>query len=256
MTTTNPQPTFVGPLAASLSGWVAEQQALGYHYTRQIHELSLFDRWSVAIGHAEATLPQVLVEQWTAKRAHESEASAVVPGDPAKSCCDALEPVQAQDRDREVTERREHLGSAAGSHLGTVLVEHAVAHVVTAVLDRPMAADVAGELGRAGLLGREVGHVVGGLHRGHAVSEVRPFAIHRDELASRAKAELVGEAGRDLSDAHVAVLGAAVAFVVGLVDDRCGRQEPLRGLGEPSLSGWREAPAVAHHPTRGRDRNA
>ena len=75
MMTTNPQPTFVGPLAASLSGWVAEQQALGYHYTRQIHELSLFDRWSVAIGHAEATLPQVLVEQWTAKRAHESEAT-------------------------------------------------------------------------------------------------------------------------------------------------------------------------------------
>ena len=70
-------------------------------------------------------------ESWlSGLHAHESETPVVVPGDPAKTDGDVLEPVEAKDRDREVAERREDLGSAADTYLGAVLVEGPVAHVV------------------------------------------------------------------------------------------------------------------------------
>lgn len=74
-------------------------------------------------------------------QAEELESPAVVPGDPAQTCGDAVEPVEAKDRDREVAQRREHLGCTADAYLGAVLVKDAVAHVVTAVLDPPVAAN-------------------------------------------------------------------------------------------------------------------
>ena len=75
MATTNDSPPFVGPLAVILTAWIAEQQAMGYHYTRQIHDLRRFDQWSSTIGHCTQTLPQFLAEQWTARRPHEGEAT-------------------------------------------------------------------------------------------------------------------------------------------------------------------------------------
>ena len=75
MATTNEPLHFVGPFATVLTGWVAEQRALGYHYIRQIHDLSRFDQWSAAIEHRGSALPQSLVEQWTTKRPHEKEAT-------------------------------------------------------------------------------------------------------------------------------------------------------------------------------------
>ena len=75
MATTNEPLHFVGPFATVLTGWVAEQRALGYHYIRQIHDLSRFDQWSAAIEHRGSALPQSLVEQWTTKRPHGKEAT-------------------------------------------------------------------------------------------------------------------------------------------------------------------------------------
>ena len=53
MAATNETPPFTGPFASMLTGWIAEQRALGYHYTRQVHDLRLLDQWSITMGHRD-----------------------------------------------------------------------------------------------------------------------------------------------------------------------------------------------------------
>lgn len=75
MAAPNETPAFTGPFASMLTGWIAEQRALGYHYTRQVHDLHLLDQWSITMEHRDVSLPQSLGESWIAKRPHEKEAT-------------------------------------------------------------------------------------------------------------------------------------------------------------------------------------
>lgn len=65
--------TFAGPRAAVLQGLVAEKRGVGYRYETGARGLLELDRFLVAAGHQEATLPQKLVFEWVAKRAYETE---------------------------------------------------------------------------------------------------------------------------------------------------------------------------------------
>lgn len=64
---------FSGPLAAVLHGLVAEKQGAGYRYDATAGDLLQLDRFCVAVGHHETSLPRELVCRWTAKQAHETE---------------------------------------------------------------------------------------------------------------------------------------------------------------------------------------
>ena len=67
-------PIFTGPLAPVLTALVAEQRALGYH-PKEAQDFARFDRYCQAVGHPTCTLPQAVVEAWTAKQPHETETS-------------------------------------------------------------------------------------------------------------------------------------------------------------------------------------
>lgn len=72
---TQPLSPFRSSLAPVLAALVAEQRGLGYHYTKHVRDFARFDRFCQVVGHQTLTLPRALVEQWTAKQVHETEAN-------------------------------------------------------------------------------------------------------------------------------------------------------------------------------------
>ena len=64
---------FTSVLAPVLTGLIAEQRGVGYHYEKVARDLERFDRFCVAVGHRDLALPRQLVEGWTAKQPHETE---------------------------------------------------------------------------------------------------------------------------------------------------------------------------------------
>ena len=69
-----------------------------------------------------------------------------VPGRPTGALRDVGEPSEAQQGDREVPDGRGSLGCSTCAHAGEILAKGLVAHVVVAVLYRPVPADVGCEL--------------------------------------------------------------------------------------------------------------
>jgi len=99
---------------------------------------------------------------------------------------DADDPGGAQQADGEVTAGGEGLGDSADPHLGTVLVEGDVAHVVEAVLDALVAAGQGEECLGVGSLGRQAGDVVADVGLAGddlAASDLEPMALDGRELA-------------------------------------------------------------------------
>lgn len=66
---------YTGPLAAVLHGLVAEKQGAGYRYDATARDLLRVDRFCIAAGHHDTSLPKELVLRWSEKRAHETEAT-------------------------------------------------------------------------------------------------------------------------------------------------------------------------------------
>ena len=62
---------FHSPLADLITGLLQEKQACGYRYERDSQELARLDRFLCNIGLGKRELPRHVVDQWTAKRAHE-----------------------------------------------------------------------------------------------------------------------------------------------------------------------------------------
>ncbi len=69
---TSKWPVFISALAPVLTELIAEQQALGYH-PKEAQDFARFDRFCQAVGHTTLTLPQELVEHWTATQSGETE---------------------------------------------------------------------------------------------------------------------------------------------------------------------------------------
>lgn len=67
--------TYVGPLATVFVGLVAEKQGAGYRYDAFAHDLIPLDRFCVAVGHREVSLPRELVLRWVTKQPHETEST-------------------------------------------------------------------------------------------------------------------------------------------------------------------------------------
>jgi integrase/recombinase XerD len=67
--------TYHGPLAAVLSGLVAEKQGAGYRYEAVAQDLLQIDRFLLAVGHQEVSLSRELVLRWALKRPHETEST-------------------------------------------------------------------------------------------------------------------------------------------------------------------------------------
>lgn len=83
-----------------------------------------------------------------------------------------------QDAEGEVPQRGHRARTCAGADLGAVLVVGHVPRPVQAVLDRPVAADPAGEFGWGGLVGGEAGD---GIHRfGGPFLTVEPAGLAGD----------------------------------------------------------------------------
>ncbi len=67
--------SFTGPLAAVFYGLIAEKRGAGYRYDATAHDLIPLDRFCVAVGLHEASLPRDFVLHWANKRDHETEAT-------------------------------------------------------------------------------------------------------------------------------------------------------------------------------------
>lgn len=63
--------SFQSPLAEIFTTYIAEKQALGYHYTYEVHALRSLDRFLAEHGLASPELPREILTQWLAKRPHE-----------------------------------------------------------------------------------------------------------------------------------------------------------------------------------------
>jgi integrase len=72
-TATKATVAFTGPLAAILTGLVAEKQGAGYRYDGTARNLLQLDRFCVSVGHDDTSLPREMVLRWTAKRSNETE---------------------------------------------------------------------------------------------------------------------------------------------------------------------------------------
>lgn len=64
-------PIFHSPLSGALRAFIEQKRTLGYRYRTEEAILRRFDRFLVIRGLDEPSLPRRLVEEWTAKRAHE-----------------------------------------------------------------------------------------------------------------------------------------------------------------------------------------
>lgn len=62
---------FHSPLADLMTRFIQDKQACGYRYQRDSQELERLDRFLCNIGLRAVELPRHVVDQWTAKRAHE-----------------------------------------------------------------------------------------------------------------------------------------------------------------------------------------
>ena len=80
-------------------------------------------------------------------QADETQHPAEVTRAPAQRLLDRCRTGQAQDADREVSQRRHDPGAVLLADAAAVLVVRHVAHMVKAVLDRPVAAHQAQEFG-------------------------------------------------------------------------------------------------------------
>ena len=65
-------PIFLSPLADLFGKFVAEKKACGYRYQNEQLTLIRFDKFLVKHELTRAELPRPVVEEWTAKRIHES----------------------------------------------------------------------------------------------------------------------------------------------------------------------------------------
>lgn len=59
-------------LAEPIADFVSEKRACGYRYLAESQGLEALDRHLVARGHMSFDLPKVLVDEWTARRPHET----------------------------------------------------------------------------------------------------------------------------------------------------------------------------------------
>jgi integrase/recombinase XerD len=62
---------FHSPLADLITGFIQEKRACGCRYERDCQELERLDRFLCDVGLKTQKLPRHIVDQWTAKRAHE-----------------------------------------------------------------------------------------------------------------------------------------------------------------------------------------
>ncbi|MCL6564059.1 MAG: tyrosine-type recombinase/integrase [Firmicutes bacterium] len=62
-------------LAPILADLIAEKRGVGYHYIKEAEAYARFDQFCAAVGHRSLTLPRELVDAWTAKQPHETEAN-------------------------------------------------------------------------------------------------------------------------------------------------------------------------------------
>ncbi len=68
--------SFTGPLAAVFYGLIAEKRGAGYRYDATAHDLIPLDRFCVAVGLREASLPRDFVLHWANKRKRQALAQA------------------------------------------------------------------------------------------------------------------------------------------------------------------------------------
>ncbi len=65
-------PDFTGPIAGQLKGFLEEKRALGYKYSSESWRLLQIDRLSRELGIAPNTLPEELIDAWSARTPTES----------------------------------------------------------------------------------------------------------------------------------------------------------------------------------------
>src|ERR1700689_332267 len=144
----------------------------------------------------------------------------------------------ADEPDRQVTEGGHDARSRAGPYPGCVLTERDIPDVVDFVLDRPLAADVPGQVGRGGLTGVQAGDDEH-RHRGlDLLSHPAPALVHPDGAGHVALDEggLPGvreppaDVVRGVHDLDRAALAAAVAVLLG--DVLHGDLRPVMALAE------------------------
>ena len=65
-------PDFTGPIADQLKGFLEEKRALGYKYSSESWRLLQIDRLSMELNIPPSTLPQELIDAWSARTPTES----------------------------------------------------------------------------------------------------------------------------------------------------------------------------------------
>ena len=126
---------------------------------------------------------------------------------------DAIRAGQPQERDHEVTQASHHLRPVAFAHLASVFVQGDVAHVVEAVLDRPVASGERKELLGRGPIGGAAGQAADDLALdlgGLAGAAMLADAFDLEDLLAVREGEVVVEVG---GGPDAAGLDASMAFV-------------------------------------------
>ena len=126
---------------------------------------------------------------------------------------DAIGTGQTQEIHHEVTQARHHLRAVTFAHLASVFVKGDVAHVVQAVLDRPLASGECKELPGRGFLGAATGEAGDDFAldlRGRAGTAMLADAFDLEDLLAVREREVVVEFGGGPDTAGV---DASMSFV-------------------------------------------
>ena len=141
----------------------------------------------------------------------------------------------SDETDYEVAQRGHNADSRRGADLGGILTERDITHPVNLVFDRPLSADVAGQVFGGGLAGRQAGH---------AEDSDRGSDLHLLVAAAAFGAFADGAGGVALDEEHLR--GSGEPEVLGGVEDADGALVP------PAVSGVEallpSAPARARRP--------
>jgi hypothetical protein len=124
----------------------------------------------------------------------------------------SAEPARRQRADGEVAQGRHGARCGASPELAGVFGDGDVPDPVQAVLDRPVSADVAGELPGCGLGGGQAGHGVDGDGAPSSAGKVADAAGELDGLGGMREAQATHD-----GDLQGADLDPAVALVAGVV---------------------------------------